>query len=91
MTDRPDLLDAPPTRGGRVTRAAEPVPVVVTVRWADLVEEQLAGVATHWAGDGADAVVHCRLNGSRFRMQVETWFPASDVRRVPTGMKSSPS
>lgn len=84
MDERSDLLDAPPTRGARVTRADEPVPVVVTVRWADLVVEDLAGVATHWAypDDGAEPVVHCRLNGSRFRMQIETWFPAADVRRT---------
>jgi hypothetical protein len=59
------------------------VPIVVSVRWSDLVVEELPGVATHGAWSSADdAVVHCRLQGSRFGTQIETWFPAADVERT---------
>jgi hypothetical protein len=58
--------------------------VEVRVRWSDLVEERLRGVATHWAWplDGSLPVVHCHLHGSRFGTQIEAWFLAADVRRL---------
>lgn len=78
IADRPDLLDAPPVLGGRVVRAAEPIDVEVTARWADGVVETHHGVATHWCGDS----VHVIWHGGRFGGQTNAWMPASAVRRL---------